>query len=336
MKAKLPIILSLTLAINVYAGSATWNLNPESNDWNTATNWTPNTIPNRPSDVATFAVSNTTALFLSAATKIGATNYSAGASAFTTTVPGTVSLTLSGDGITNSSGVIQNFVADASSSGGGSIIFMNSATSSVLTTFNIRSSANPGYAGGSLIFDNTFSAGESLIINDGPAVTNASFAITSFYQSATAGNATLIANASHVHSDYVGGVIDFFDTATAGNSNITIQGPSGPHQFGGFLQFFDSATAGDAIITVEGAQSGPGGGGLVYFRDSSTAGNATLIIESSVGPGIGGAVGFITGGSGGGTPTGGNARLEVFGTGGGRWRDHLGFNRGRRPSRDFS
>ena len=168
MKAKLPIILSLTLAINVYAGSATWNLNPESNDWNTATNWTPNTIPNRPSDVATFAVSNTTALFLSAATKIGATNYSAGASAFTTTVPGTVSLTLSGDGITNSSGVIQNFVADASSSGGGSIIFMNSATSSVLTTFNIRSSANPGYAGGSLIFDNTSSAGESLIINDGP------------------------------------------------------------------------------------------------------------------------------------------------------------------------
>ena len=290
------------------AGSATWNLNPVSSDWNTAANWTPNTIPNGPSDGATFAVSNTTALSLSAATEVGTTSYSAGASAFTTTVPGTISLTLSGSGVTNNSGVRQNFIADANSSGGGSITFTNNATAGVLTTFNVRSPVSTGHSGGSLSFEDTSSAGESIIITDGPVVTNGTPAVTAFHQSATAGNATLIANASHAHADYVGGIIDFFDISTAGNSNITIQAPSASHQFGGFLQFFNTATAGDAIITVEGAQSGPGGGGQIYFRDSSTAGNATLIVESAVGPGIGGSIGFFGG-------NGGSARLEVFGTG---------------------
>ena len=45
-KPKLLIILSLALAIDAHAGSATWNLNPASGDWDTASNWTPNTVPN--------------------------------------------------------------------------------------------------------------------------------------------------------------------------------------------------------------------------------------------------------------------------------------------------
>ena len=306
MKNKLLITVSLALAMNAYAGSATWNLNPISGDWNTASNWTPNTVPNGPSDVATFGVSNTAGLSPSAATEVNAMSFNTGASAYTATVPGTVSLTLSGSGITNNSGVMQNFVADANSSGGGSITFTNSATAGVLTSFNVRSPVSTGRSGGSLTFEDTSSAGESIIITDGPVVTNGTQAVTAFHQSATAGNATLIANASHAHTDYVGGVIDFFDTSTAGNSNITIQAPSGPHQYGGFLQFFNSATAGDAIITVEGSDSGPGGGGTLYFRDSSTAGNATLIITTSVGKGAGGTVQFFGG-------NGGSARLEIFG-----------------------
>ena len=54
MKTKLLITLSLTVVTHAYAGSATWNLNPTSSDWNTATNWTPATVPNGPTDVATF------------------------------------------------------------------------------------------------------------------------------------------------------------------------------------------------------------------------------------------------------------------------------------------
>src|SRR5438128_12360443 len=60
MKTKLLILLGLALAFafDSYAGSATWNLNPISGDWNTATNWTPATVPNGPTDVATFAASS--------------------------------------------------------------------------------------------------------------------------------------------------------------------------------------------------------------------------------------------------------------------------------------
>jgi hypothetical protein len=50
MKTKLLIIVNLALAINVHADSATWNLNPATNDWNTANNWTPATVPNGPAD----------------------------------------------------------------------------------------------------------------------------------------------------------------------------------------------------------------------------------------------------------------------------------------------
>src|ERR1044071_8100763 len=48
-----------------FAGSATWQLDPISGDWNTAANWMPNTVPNGPSDTATFATSHTTELPLS-------------------------------------------------------------------------------------------------------------------------------------------------------------------------------------------------------------------------------------------------------------------------------
>src|SRR5690349_13760029 len=68
------------------AGSATWNLNPSSGNWNTAANWTPATVPNSPSDVATFGVSNTTNITLSQFNSINANVvFNPGASAFTIT-----------------------------------------------------------------------------------------------------------------------------------------------------------------------------------------------------------------------------------------------------------
>jgi hypothetical protein len=55
MKIKLLILLSFTLAINIYADSATWNGHPENDDWNDPLNWTPNTVPNGRFDIATFS-----------------------------------------------------------------------------------------------------------------------------------------------------------------------------------------------------------------------------------------------------------------------------------------
>src|SRR6266550_3941344 len=69
-----------------YAISAQWDLDPISGDWNTAANWTPNGVPNGPADVATFALSNTTAISISAAgTTVNGIIFAPGASSFTIT-----------------------------------------------------------------------------------------------------------------------------------------------------------------------------------------------------------------------------------------------------------
>ena len=64
--AAISSILILLLSTIAQAGSATWDLDPMSGDWNTAANWTPTTVPNHPADTATFGLSNTTDVAISA------------------------------------------------------------------------------------------------------------------------------------------------------------------------------------------------------------------------------------------------------------------------------
>src|SRR6478752_1991205 len=75
------------------AGSATWNLNPTSGDWNTAVNWTPNTVPNSASDRATFDISNTSAVALSTSIQVSDIVFNPGASPYIIAV-GPLSLVL--------------------------------------------------------------------------------------------------------------------------------------------------------------------------------------------------------------------------------------------------
>lgn len=59
------------------AQDATWDTSPASNDWNTNTNWTPQTVP---TGTATFGSSNTTAItFSSSGTLIGEMLFNPGA-----------------------------------------------------------------------------------------------------------------------------------------------------------------------------------------------------------------------------------------------------------------
>ena len=67
----------------VVAGSATWNLNPASGDWDLATNWAPNTVPDGPSDIATFDVSNITSVSQDGEFQLAEVVFNPGASAFT-------------------------------------------------------------------------------------------------------------------------------------------------------------------------------------------------------------------------------------------------------------
>src|SRR6266571_6077627 len=123
------LTLLFSTANSSFAGSATWLASPTTGDWNTAGNWTPGGPPNGPADTATFASSTVTGVSLSLNTEVNGIVFNAGASAFTITAPPLLTLTLSGVGITNSSGIMQNFVTTINGSGGeGAIVFNNSAT----------------------------------------------------------------------------------------------------------------------------------------------------------------------------------------------------------------
>jgi len=141
----LPLIaLSLHAA---HAGSATWKGNPANSDWNTATNWMPNTVPNGASDVATFAASSMTAVSLSAPTEVSSIVFNPGANAFAITCSPDFPLTISGPGVVNNSSVTQQLVADQDTSVSGGLTFTNSATAGNATLV-----ANAGTSGGVISF----------------------------------------------------------------------------------------------------------------------------------------------------------------------------------------
>jgi hypothetical protein len=52
--AAIILLFLLSTWSGAFAGSAMWNLNPDTGDWNTANNWTPATVPNGPIDIAAF------------------------------------------------------------------------------------------------------------------------------------------------------------------------------------------------------------------------------------------------------------------------------------------
>ncbi len=146
--ALLQSLCLLTLNLSMFArpalaGSATWNLNPASSDWNTATNWTPRTVPNGPSDTATFAVSTITNVInvtpRNQSTTLDGIVFSPGASAFTVSAQvesfpaNPEGIVFSGIGITNNSGVTQNFV----SSDYATLLFENHSTAGTGTVFTV-------------------------------------------------------------------------------------------------------------------------------------------------------------------------------------------------------
>src|SRR6266576_3851590 len=126
------LTLILSTASSTFAGSATWKASPATDDWNTAANWTPRTVPNGPADTATFSRSNQTGVFIALDTEVNGIVFNPRASAFTIASEPTLTpaLTVSGPGVTNNSGIVQNFVINP---GGAQIFFLNSATVGMLT-----------------------------------------------------------------------------------------------------------------------------------------------------------------------------------------------------------
>jgi autotransporter-associated beta strand protein len=287
------LTLLLSTASSSFAGSATWKATPANTDWNSAANWIANGPPNGPADTATFATSNIKRPVISATTEVNGIVFNPGASAFTITSP-FFAFTISGVGITNNSGITQNFV-----SGPTVINFLGSAT-----------------AGSSTLFTNT----GDITFGDSATAGNASFtnnAALKFGATSTAGNATVTNNveilffgnstAGNATFTNAFGIVIFSDEATAGNATFVNAGGTASGTGGGFTVFDAGSTAGNATVTTNGATVSDAFKGQNLFEGD--AGNATLIANGGSNGGEGGFIQYRLG------STGGTARVEVFGNG---------------------
>jgi hypothetical protein len=263
-----------------HAGSATWDLIPASGDWNTAANWTPATVPNGSPDTAMFALSNTTNVSISANTEVSGITFTATATnPYTITASPGLTLTISGAGITNNSGITQNFVTTTDgASNGGQIVFANNATAAN-GTFTNNSSAAPSVTGGHTLFNDSSTAGSATINNNGGRVLNGDVegGFTEFNDSSTAASAMITNYGGAVRGARPGGFTEFNNSSTAGSAAIVNYGPTVLAASGGFTEFNNNSTASSATITNNGATVLSGEpGGFTTFNNSSTAGNATV------------------------------------------------------------
>ena len=220
-----------------HAGSATWSAIPISGDWNTAANWIPATVPNGASDTATFAISNLTNVSISAFTTLDGITFDPQASAFTIS-NGSQVVEMFGAGITNNSGITQNFVIPNFE-----IFFFNKATAGNRTVFTM---SNDVFQSGSVAFVNESTAGTASFIMLGGA-------------------------ANHGQ----GGYVVFENKATAADGAFATYGASVDGAVGGFILFEDTSSAGNATI-VNNDSPVIGGGGLTLFLDDSTGEKARL------------------------------------------------------------
>jgi autotransporter-associated beta strand protein len=288
-----------------FAGSATWNLNPTSGDWNTAANWTPATVPNGALDVATFGSSTRTTISVATDTDVSEIVFGPDANGYAITpslnTPST-ELTISGAGITNNSGRTQNFRAAASGSRYSGIVFTNSATAGSDVVITLQGNTGNGSQEGYAFFMDAANAGSATLIVAPSTSTVPSF---TFYGNSSAANCTYT---ELDYGDATGGGLLFFDSSTAGNGSFTIpEGNIGFTQFstagnatitvgnpGGGLQgsvsLTASASADQAHITVRGGgTSDQAGGGVIIFSNSATAASSSITIDggSAVNPGGG-------------------------------------------------
>ena len=150
------IAVLMLIADFASAGSAMWKTNPTSTDWNTAPNWTPETVPDGMTDIATFDISNVTDVSVSDYVFLDSMVFNPGASPYHLVFQGG----MFGSGVINNSGVIQNVESVLGSDFG----FAGNATAGADVIYTNNGEMGLGFA---TVFNNTSNAGAATFINKG-------------------------------------------------------------------------------------------------------------------------------------------------------------------------
>jgi autotransporter-associated beta strand protein len=321
VKRFLPVLclFSWLIAFDTFAGSAVWNLDPTNGDWNTAANWTPETVPNSETDIASFGQSDVTDISVPSI-ELDSVMFGADASPFTFTVynPTDVAyLIFWGAGVINNSPVEQTFI-DLTSPFSSSIQFRNNATAGDRVTYYSSAGGNAIFffnssnAGTATFIVNTSldfygagaetpSAANATIINDrgdtyfsyggtaaNAVITNQHGGQTDVGFGGDAGNAT-ITNEGTMGADgwqshtYIGGSAG---TATITNNPATVEGEKGGYTSYGTTNLSDSPT----IISNGSSFADPASAGITFVTGST--GNAILIAHGGTNGGAGGQIVF--------------------------------------------
>ena len=280
---------SCIAAATLQAGSATWTLDPVNGDWNTAVNWTPETVPNDSADIATFASSNTTNVSLSQQTDVDSIVFDPSANAYTINTAAH-RLTFFGAGIVNNSLNQENFVTGIQD--GDLIAFRNNSTAgNALVT--VHGDALQPF----VFFHDNSTAGTATFINNG----GFGGAVTWFFNSSSADSATFY-NYS-LGDGFNDGVTVFMNHATAATATIFCQGGGAVfHDYStaanstliadsGNIVFADNASAGDAMVVANGAPNREQLPPAIFFiSGQARAGNATLVANGGRDGGTGGLI----------------------------------------------
>jgi autotransporter-associated beta strand protein len=334
------LLLFLVVSVSVCrAGSATWSSSPTNGSWRQAINWSPNTIPNGPTDVATFGASDLTKVKVSGTLEVASIIFQPEAPAYQVLEqeqynPST--LVLSGAGVINNSGMTQMITVMANSPRGpGTLSFKNNADAGGAVEYLLcpgpslqtggavlllQDAATAGTAsvvneggyygfGGATLFAGTSSAAGATVTNEGATSSSGSGGSTLLEGTSTGGEASFIANGGTA-AGAAGGLVLVIDNATGGNASFTANGGSAAGASGGMISFTFASDVGTATATANGESLAGGGAGTVILASSATAGEATLVATGATADGEAGGSIILADDS-----LGGNARIELFGNG---------------------
>jgi autotransporter-associated beta strand protein len=298
----LPLISTLcwfSALATLQAGSATWKTNPTSDDWNTAANWTPNTVPNGPSDVATFFPTAVFDVTISAPVEVDRIDF--WGPTLTIDLPNADgTLLISGFGLMNHSTALENI----QTSSGGSLTFSNSASAGFAIVTN---------DGGSTQFlDTSTAASATLIANsasnggEGGLISFADDASGGTARVELSGNGALDIRSHNSPGVTVGSLEGTGGSVILGGNNLTVGSNNLSTTFIGRLEDLGLLKEGGSLtkigtgtLTLRAVNSYTGGtrvtAGTLLLQKMTSSGSQTGIGNVLVDAGILGGVGDVAG-----------------------------------------
>ena len=282
------IMLSLS-APSAWAGSATWSASPVSGDWNTALNWNPATIPNGPADTATFVASSTTSISISANTEVNGIVFDTGASAYTITNPGHLALTISGVGVTNNSGLTQNFVVTGVAAHYGTVLFLNSATAGRSTSWSIKGATQSSPHGGLVYFYDGSTAGNGSFVLEGASYPGYHGATAYFYDSSSGDHASFTLNGGSASGANGASLAIYSNSTIPITGNYIVSGGAVDGAYGAEMSFVQCAIDVSGNLTVNGAAaSNADAGAIYYYPSAATSLNGRVTLNGGTAAGASG------------------------------------------------